>query len=186
MTDIAKVVVSWSNFTGQPGYSVFYKVAAGLVTTNLRTFYDSIKAYLPSNLAIQVPNSGDVINDATGVLSGSWSTATNLVVTGTSSSVYAAGSGAVAKWRSSGIVAGRRVVGRTFLIPLTGGAFDTNGTLLAAPLLILQNAAAALVTAEAGNLLVWHRPKAGAGGLSFPVVSSDVPDRSALMRSRRD
>jgi len=186
MADIAKVVVVWTGFQGAPGYSVHYKVAAGIVTSNLRTFYDAVKAYLPAGTSVQVPNQGDVINDANGEITGSWSSAANAVVTGPNSGPYAAGSGAVVRWTTGGIVLGRRVRGRTFLVPLLGSAFQGNGTIDTVPLATIIAAAAALVTAEAGNLLVWHRPIAGAGGDSFPVTNSDCPDRSALLRSRRD
>lgn len=186
MANIAKVVVSWTGFMGAPGYGVHYKVSAGLVTSYLRTFYDAVKTLIPSSVSIQVPSSGDIVDDVTGVITGSWSTAANAVVVGTPGTGYVGGAGAVVRWNSAGIVNGRRVRGRTFLVPLIGGSFDTNGTLLPANSLTLTNAASALVASEAGNLLVWHRPKAGAGGASFAVTSSDVPDRSALLRSRRD
>jgi hypothetical protein len=178
--------VLWTGFPGAPGYTVHYRGELDTLTSHLRTFYDAVKGLFPSNVTVQVPQSGDLINSTTGGLAGTWTSAFNASVTGTAAGVYAAPAGAVVRWLTDGIVAGRRLRGRTFLVPLAATAYQTDGSLLGTTVTNIQAAAQALVTAETANLGVWHRPVGGAGGSWSPVVSADVPDRAAILRSRRD
>lgn len=186
MVNLQKVVVEWTGFQGAPGYNVFYRGDANVITSNLRTFYDSVKGLLPAGVSVTVPNAGDLVDSATGELSGAWTTAINLTVTGTSAAVYAAPCGAICKWFTASIVNGRRLRGKTFLVPLTSAAYQSDGSILTTALTTLKTAADALVTAEAANLGVWHRPVAGAGGSWSPTTAATVPDRVSILRSRRD
>lgn len=186
MANLQKVIADWTGFTGAPGYSVFYRGEADVVVSRLQTFYESVKTLLPSGVNVKVRTAGDLVDSGSGALTGSWTTGAGTATVGTGSGVSVGGAGCVVRWATDGIHAGRRVRGRTFLIPLASGAFEANGTLLSSALSTINAAATALVTAETGNLMVWHRPVAGAGGAAFAVTYADVPDRSALMRSRRD
>lgn len=186
MANVQRVVVDWTGFTGAPGYTVHYRGEADVTTSHLATFYESVKAMFPPVVNVRVRNQGDLLDASTGALVGSWSTAANAATIGTGASSYAGGAGAVVRWMTNGISNGRRIRGRTFLVPCATGVFESNGTLSPTALTTINNAAVALLTAEAGNLVVWHRPRNHSGGSSNPVTASDVPDRSALLRSRRD
>ena len=75
MTAILRMRCEWggSGVTG-PGLTTFYFDQAGSgFPADVRTFFEAIKANIPSNTTITVPNGGDIIEDTTGVLSGSWS-----------------------------------------------------------------------------------------------------------------
>lgn len=186
MVTMQKVIVDWTGFQGAPGYSVFYRDSSILDTAYIRTFYDSVKAIIPSTVTLTVRAAGDLIDAATGALTGAWTTAANATVTGTTAGTYAAPAGAVVRWNTLGIVAGRRIRGRTFLVPLGSVAFQSDGSLLAGSITTIQTAAAALIASSGTNLGVWHRPVGGAGGVWFQTVNADVPDRAAILRSRRD
>jgi len=83
------------------------------------------------------------------------------------------------------VVAGHRVVGRTFIAPILSNSFDTNGTLTSGVVTTLQNAANTL--AASGHLSIWHRPPVigSPGGSLAGIVSATVPDKTTSLSSRR-
>ena len=183
---ILRVRSTWQNWPGAPGVTDFYSrdlIAANFVN-DVRSFFDAIKANLPSGLQIQTSGVCDIINEATGTLEGQDSTATPAVVQGTNAGVYAGPTGAVIRWTTAGFVAGRRVQGRTFLVPLVGQS-DTNGTIISAVLTTLQTAADGLITAGAGDFVVWSRPRQFSSGSAHVVTGRVIPDLAAVLRSRR-
>ena len=183
---ILRVRSTWQNWPGAPGVTDFYSndlIAANFVN-DVRAFFDAIKANLPSGLQVQTSGVCDLIDEGTGALTGQDTTTTPAVVQGTNAGVYSGATGAVIRWTTAGFVAGRRVQGRTFLVPLVGQG-DTNGTIITAVLNTLQAAATGLVTAGAGNMVVWSRPRAFSQGHAFVVTGSIVPDLAAVLRSRR-
>jgi hypothetical protein len=190
-----RYVVSWQNWPGAPGISTFFTdPAAGQPDpAPLRTFFDAIKAYLPSGLTITVPGSGDLIEETTGHLSGTWSvTPTPTQITCTGSGAYAGNAGGVIHWLSSDIVNGRRVRGRTFLVPLIGSAFETNGSPISTYLTALTTAATNLLASSTWHPVVWARPFAGTPqdpttrvGSKHAATSYRVPDLAISLRSRR-
>jgi hypothetical protein len=105
---------------------------------------------------------------------------------------YSGASGLVINWRTAGVRNGRRVRGRTFLVPLAGGAYGTDGTIDNANITETVTAATALyTTASPIKLGVWARPKRDdlgnitEDGSFHPVVAASVPDMAAVLRSRR-
>lgn len=189
MANMRRYNVAWQNWPGSPGVSVFYSdtsVDISTFTDALRAFWNSLAALLPSGLTVQVPSSGDVINDQDGTITGSWSDGTPvLVVTGTGAGAYAGNAGAVVHWLTSGVVNGRRVRGRTFIVPIVGSAYETNGSLSTATLTSLNGAASTLVGAVGSGMRIWHRPKAPAVGSQHDVTGHRVPDLAVSLRSRR-
>lgn len=151
----------------------------------IRTFFNALITFLPSGLTVQVPSSGDVISETDGTITGTWSVAsTPAVVTGSAVASYAGNAGGVIHWLTAGVVVGRRVRGRTFIVPMVS-AFDTSGSLSSGALTALSNAAAAYVTGQAGVAVVWSRPAPGRSGSLHSITSSRVPDLAVSLRSRR-
>jgi len=189
VADMMRFNVAWQNWPGAPGVSTFYAeqgADVSTITDALRAFYLALITYVPTGLTIQVPSSGDIISDASGAITGAWSDGTPVtVVTATGAGTYAGNAGAVVHWLTSGVVNGRRVRGRTFIVPLVSSSYDANGSLSAATITALTNAATTLVAAIGTNMLVWHRPKTPAIGSSFDVTSYRVPDLAVSLRSRR-
>lgn len=186
MANIDKLVCRWDGFVGGPGYTIFYATPGAGVRAHILTFWDAIREWLPSIVTISVPNGGDTLDDATGTLTGSWSSGVASTHLGQGTGNFPAPAGAAVTWDTDGIANGRRVRGRTFLVPCSGQAFAADGTLYEPFLTDLRLAAGALVDSAAGALLVWHRPVAGAGGSSHAVVDARVSDKAAVLRSRRD
>jgi len=186
MAEIARIQALWQNFSGAPGYTNFYSTdLSGNLNAAVRSFFNSIAGLLPSGLTVQVAGSGDRLLDTTGAIVNSWTNATPAVVLGTAGGTNTGASGAVVHWLTNGVVNGRRVRGRSFICPLSSGAFEGNGSLLAATMTTIGTAANGLITAAVGSYVVWHRPTLFASGSSHEVTSQRVPDLAAVLRSRR-
>lgn len=185
MPSLRRVEVTWTGLTGLPGLSVFYTDAASDVTTNLGTFFNAIKGAFPTGLSWSIPSTGDEVDVATGLLTGSWTGGTAATVAAGPNTPYAAGVGAFIRWGTPLIIGGRRLKGRTFLAPLLSSLYDASGTIDNANLGTLQSAASTL--AAAGKLVTWHRPStlAPSGGASATITSAQVPDQVTWLKTRR-
>lgn len=190
MTTLHRLVVSWS---GQPVVGSAVNVLhwdgsdnAAPPVAAVKAAYDALKGIFPLNVTVTIPTSGDTIDDTTGELTGVWSAAGGGAVTGTGTSVCAAGVGACVGWLTGGIINGRKLRGRTFIVPIHNSAFDNDGTLAAGTFTALQVFAESM--RAAGPLAVWHRPtsKTATDGNSYGVVATKVRDKVAYLSSRRD
>jgi hypothetical protein len=185
-----------------PGYSVFHfrdfsaggepTAAQALVAVDkVRAFFDAIKVYLPAIVSVQVSGEVPVIEDTTNTMTDIFTPAAPAVVTGTASgaAAYSAPVGAVVTWRTGVVRNGRVIRGRTFLVPLSSSAFQSDGTLGATPHSVILAAAAALRDqAGDGDLGVYARPTApgATDGEWAAATGHSVPDMGAVLRSRRD
>ena len=188
MADIARVRAAWQNWPGAPGVSTFYlnNPPTQSQVDAVRAFFNALIALLPTGLTINVGNSGDVLDDATGRINGAWSVPTpEATVTATGAGNYAGNAGMCVNWLTGSVLLGRRVKGRTFLVPMVSTAFSTDGSPGSATITTVSTAAAGLVTAVGANMKVWHRPTQFAGGSSYTVTGSQVPDLAISLRSRR-
>lgn len=191
---INRVVARWQGFPGGPGYSNFFFTelpsSEGVLAARqaVGDFFDGFSSLLPSGVEIVVENEVAVIDELTGqTLDYAPTTAVVDSVVGSASGGYAGASGAVVNWNTAGVRGGRRVRGRTFLVPLAQLAFDSSGTLSTSGLNLIRSAAADLVgTGFDSGLGVWARPTNGAGGEFHEVIGATVPDLAAVLRSRRD
>jgi hypothetical protein len=189
-----RVTVRWSGGQIGSGFTNMFftegistaQVAADAVRTFFRSCYNTTGAFLPLGVTIAFPTGVDVLDPVTGVL------ITTIPVTnagntvGADSGKYSAPSGACVSWRTAGVVNGRVVKGRTFLVPIGLSAMDTDGTPLNSWLTTVSTAAAALI-ADPAEFVIWHRPASLAlgGGSVHPVLAQAVRDRSAVLTSRR-
>jgi hypothetical protein len=134
---------------------------------------------------ISVPNTGDLLDSATGELTGVWTDGTAGTVFCTGAGAFAAGVGLRLQWLTATIANGRRVRGATYIVPVGGSTFDDDGTLANGVVAEVQNAANALITSQAGALTIWTRPKGATPGGTASVVNSRVDDTISWLRSRR-
>lgn len=185
MTDIRRYRVAWSGLTGLPGVSTFYCGSAITLGSELSAFFTSIKNQFPAPLTWTVPNSGDLIDDATGDLTGAWSGSGGTAVASSSSGAYMAGTGAYVQWNTGSIVNGRRLKGRTFLCPIKSDNADSAGVISSASHAVLDPALATLVAA--GKVMVWHRPTTpgGTDGVAIVAGSASVAPNVTSLTTRR-
>lgn len=190
MADLARVRVEWTGVavTG-PGVSTFYTSGDGsTLQAALITYFQAIKGEFP-NLKGQwrLPADGEIIDSATGDLTGNWTGATQTDVQWNSASaLWVAGVGTRAVWNTGGFLRGRRVRGSTFLVPLSLNSYDSDGTISNPQVASLAAAGNALI-ASVPTLTVWSRPteSGAADGGSTPITSCTVPDKVSWLRSRR-
>jgi hypothetical protein len=191
--------MTWTGFTGSPGYTNMYFLdpdpisASGLEQTALRlhVFWDAIEPFLPGSVRINLPNVLEEIDTATGELIIEHPFEPGTVITGTGLTNFSSASGAVINWKTLGVLNGRKVRGRTFLVPLASGAYQTDGTIVDATRTTIQTAAQNYTDASAGlgiDGCIWHRPSApgASDGAAWGLSGASVGDRVAVLRSRRD
>lgn len=174
----------WTGWTGAPGYTNLYFAGTGDIgdqATALDTFWNAIKALVPSSVTISL-NEAAEIEDSTGELLGAISLSGVGTYVGTGAGVIAAPAGLCITWRTAAIVGGRRLRGRTFIVPLASSNYQADGTLYNPALATAP--AQDLIDDSGGTLVVWHRPVAGAGGSSAPATDAYVRDRVSVLRSR--
>ena len=195
---IAQISATWTGITGGTGYTFLYVRSTAASPTQLQTFFEAIKTYFPAVLNIQVPNTGRLIDESNGKMTGVWGAGATATTTGTGSSGYSGQTGAQVKWDTNGFVNGRHVRGRTFLVPLSLNNWGTDGLLYAATCNAINAAATTMISNYTGNLVVWARPlfeKDANGdptdvikraGSIHTVSTATTPRKPATLRGRRD
>jgi hypothetical protein len=181
----------WSGTTGGPGVSVInYRSPFGLddhqgAADAIRAFFAAIAGQLPNEVSISFPDEVLELDTSTGVLQDAHPVTGGATVTGTQSTGYAMPAGVRVDWTTGAFVAGRRLRGRTYLVPIAGAAYDTNGTLTTTAINAIQTAANNFIAAMdtgGGSLGVWSRTH----GILVDVNAGAVADEVAILRSRRD
>lgn len=192
---ISRIKVTWSGFVGAPGVSTFYSIDQGVDVPLIRTFFSAIAGMLPADVTISFSATGDVLDETTGAITGTYTVAQPDNVEGTNASDYAAPVGMSVEWETGVIQDGRRLRGRTYLVPMTGDMFSADGSPDPTAVTTLLDAAQSL--ADDSHLVVWHRPRAAKTEETIPAVTSrtggyaslsgaTVTDAAAVLTSRRD
>lgn len=181
-----RVIWSGSAVVGG-GLSTFYVKPDSSVgeADAIHDYFETLKSAFSTAVTITVPSSGDILEDSTGVLVGTWSEpGTGGVTVGTSAENFVMGAGCRVKWQTGGIHDGHRVNGATFLAPIQISSFAGTGALADPFVAVVQTASDDLIAAV-DSLAIWSRPKTGVAGASFDVASAIVPDKVSWLRSRR-
>lgn len=188
--------MTWTGWTGAPGYTTFYAdqgASAQQMATDCHQFMltaltpVSATDILPSPIKINGDALVDEIEDSTGDQQTQIGVVPPAQIVGAGLLPWAGAAGACVSWNTPNFIKGRRLRGRTFFVPLSGEAFQVDGTLAQTFFAGLQAAAAAHINSQTG-FLVWHRPttKGGADGSSTLISAAVVHDKAAVLRSRRD
>lgn len=199
MVEMAKIVVNWTGFSGAPGYTNLYfrdfgvgDIDQAIVDGSITKAYNwmsSVASRVPASVTLSISSSVEIIESSNGQLQRFMQGTPPAAIVGTGTGAYSAASGAVVNWYTDGVRNGRRIRGRSFLVPLAGSALDTNGTIADTQLAALRTASNGLITATgAGDFGIWARPTTpgGTDGQWNAVTSMTVPDKVAVLRSRRD
>jgi len=203
MASMYQVQWRWSGFVGGPGYTnLFFAAVTASPTDALaaanksRVLFDGVKGGLMGNTTISLMSDVKVIEDSDGETLDIYSVSGVSPVTGAGSGSYAAPVGICIDWLTNTLHAGRRMQGRTFLVPVTIDALSGDGSPSSAFITTVQGAATAFQAAAGPTFGVWGRPrkadpdavppKPAVAGLWGPVLSSRVPDKTVVLRSRRD
>lgn len=213
MVHIARVRAASNGWPGQPGLNTFYFTgqAAGeledvnsgdaqLCVDRVRAAFFAGKLLWPSIWSVVVSPDVDVLDDATGELVDSFSVTPPASVAGTNGAAFGpAAAMMLLQLRTSTFSDGSRLQGRAFLGPSVPAA-DANGSPNAGIITPAVAFGVALLDEGVGDdnpaLVVWRRPRAANPDATPPVdaragsvgrvTSTGVPDRYAVLRSRRD
>lgn len=185
--------VVWSGWQGAPGYTnLFSRVADQQQhdyeahATAVAAFFSALSNRLPPAVTLRIDPEVAVIEDTTGEIQSFHQLTSIPTIVGGSGSAgnFAAPAGAAVDWVTDGIREGRRVIGRTFLVPLRTNVFEDDGTLAAAAIADISAAASAYAD-NAPAPVVWSRPRPGREGSSHSVTGSRVRDQAVVLRTRR-
>lgn len=190
MAAIAQVKCQWAG-SGVVGlaFTTFYVGSGGggipTGVNAIAQFFNGLKALLPAAVSITVPASGQSYDDVTGQLLGTWGGPPVQVIQGTGTGALASASGASIRWLTGVVVRRHQLVGRSFIVPMVGSAFNTNGVIAPANQTILVNAAALIP--GSGAVRVWSRPSAANShiGASAVISGASVSNVGSILRSRR-
>jgi hypothetical protein len=187
MTSIDRLRVTFSGASIGSGVATHYALSsASGGQPAVKAFWTSVAAFMFSGVSIHVPNSGDQLDDATGVVIGAWSGGTAATIAGSGAgSTYAAGVGMGVDWLTTTLHGRRRIRGRTYIVPLSPGNFDTDGTIYNPTAASVLTDATFMLSSAPGAFVIWHRPVGGSGGVSAPITSAVVPDKVSWLKSRR-
>jgi hypothetical protein len=190
----------WVTENGGAGFSVFHAVT-GLSAfsqqawvDSIQDLFDTVDTFLPQGTGVSFPAEVLNINTANGELVGVNTITPPPSVAGQATGAYSAPTGARIRWATNGIVAGRRVAGTTFLVPLSGTSYDDAGTLATTVVTTTTTAANTYLAAVLGAPVVYSRPfvpeegddRPPRVGTEHPISAATVPDKATVLRSRRD
>lgn len=204
MTEILRVRSEWTGFNGAPGFTnLFFRdfttdgpggttgtvENATAAVERVRNFFGGLAQLLPDDVTITPDSNVDLLEDSTGELLDSFTSTSGGAIQGTDTGGYQAAGGACITWRTGGIRNGRRIIGRTFLVPMAGSLFNTTGQIIPSVQQIIQTQANQLLNpAGTPDLGIYARPTApGAADGQWTVArAASVPSRGSILRSRRD
>lgn len=181
MSDLNKVVTTWSGFPGGPAFTTMYfDGASAPPLAALNTFWSTIKNLFPVTCTLQVAGSGVGINLGTGKPDGFWTGTAPAAVVGTGANAYAAPAGAMVEWKTGQFKNGREIRGKTFIVPIIIAAYQTDGSIADSNRDAITAAATALLAASP-KIGVWSK-----GAHQFATATSaKCLDKVVILRSRR-
>lgn len=206
MTELARVRVVFTGFSGEPGIATHYVRKTGVSTwgfylqTMLNAFgtaYEELQAVFILSQVSTVQGSVDIIEDTTGEIQETLE-GDNVVVNGTVDAGQGpAPAGLAVTWNTGGVVAGRHVRGRTFVVPVAVSAAGGDGTPTDPAKTAAADFGAVLLGMMSGLVqpVVWSRPKLKKDtdpqeyyrfGSNHDILTATVADKFAVLRSRRD
>lgn len=181
----------WSGFAGAPGTSTFH--FNGALSTGqadsaaaiVRAFFLTMQTRVPAGVQVQFPTEMTVHSDDGTLVSTITVPTPPSSVTMSGTGNWAAPTGARINWNTAAVVNGRRLRGATFIVPLVVSQYDAVGTLSSTIVSGLVTDSTTMITnlsAAGAPLVVWS-PMAAVISV---VTNASVPDRAAVLRSRRD
>jgi len=203
MANLYRVRAVGSGWNGGPGLATFYFLASPTATTpealegaaRVRAYLLGMQTLMPLNIQWDVLENVDLLDVATGDLTGGFTVATQAAVIGSGANpTYPIASAFLGRLGTGAIVAGRRLTGRTFFSPTIGASYDGAGQFTAGAQTSFTNALAKLTTQIVTPLsaVVWSRPFAGSptvparAGTNAVVTGVSTTPKPAVLRSRRD
>ncbi len=192
---VYRTKIRWSGFTGAPGYTILHfdasttptQAGAQDVYDATATFASNLVSNLPTQVRLTTEAAVEVVDQTTNQLENIYNVTAAATSSGLASGGYSAAAGACIIWETGEVRNGRRVRGRTFVVPMSASLYETDGTLASAAITDLQQAASSLAGGGFSFGILARPTSTGAADGDFYTVSSGrVTDKTAILRSRRD
>lgn len=189
MANMIEVTTTWNPPSGVTTKSVMYfgpGADPSIVRLRVHELWDALSHALSNQCSWSVDTEGRILDSSTGTLLGSWTEATTRADAGIGTGQPVAdATQALLRWQTGTVVSGRFLQGRTFVPGLEGNELLA-GNLGAATVTSFVAAQASFLLATSGQFGIWHRPKAGAGGVWVPVTGGSTASELAVLRRRRN
>lgn len=203
MADVSAVTATWNFGAGSPGITRLWfqelldSTARQAAVDSVRELLTGFTTVLRTDWSIQVEQTVQNFSLDTGKLTGeAMAGAKPPAILGASAATtnYAGGVGGRILWRTGVVIDGRKVVGRTFVVPLVGAA-GTDGLIFTGLVTSVGLKTAAYVAQPSARPVVWHKrftapiepgePPVYAGGNAVPINSGALQRTVSSLRSRR-
>lgn len=199
MAQMAKVTINWTGLPTGPGFTnLYFRDFSGTGAIDQTIVNDAVsktdtwlaawKSRLPNSITTGVDPTVEAIEETNGQLQAFWTGTPAAASVGTGGTAYSAPAGAVVSWYTSTVRNGRRMRGRSFMVPLATTVYEADGTFVASMVAAWLAASQTLIgTGSAADLGIWGRPTTpgGTDGTWALVTSVKVPDMAAILTSRR-
>ena len=126
---VQRFQVGWEGFIGAPGVSTFWVLDGSAATPHIVNFYNGLGAFVPPDVTWTFPTDGDEIDVASGHVTGVWTGPGNGPLHPDGGPVYSAPVGGLVRWLTASFAGGRRLAGRTFIVPMSSTSFGNDGLL---------------------------------------------------------
>lgn len=198
MTTLYRTRVTLNGWQGGPGVNTFIwsqgtlpEVAGDEVSSwhqDIADAYVAVRQYLCDGLVFQVQPEVDVLDSATGNITGVLVATGGAVgdTAGTSqTSALSRATQAIVSTKTDVWQGGRRLQGRIFLGPIAADAFTETGQFSNTFMGNVENAFGALNTGLGPRWAVYHRPRGSADGYYGDIVNVTCRPYAGNLKSRR-
>jgi hypothetical protein len=201
MAELVRVYVEMGGFAGGPAVNVLHfspgipgganthDQLAEQVLSDCQDVYDALKQHYLQGITVQVPQTCQFIDVATGNITDEVATAlpwAPIMGTGEGANVPR-GTALCAGFRTSKFINGRRLQGRAFIGPVSATQVDTAGQIAPATRAAVENSFAAPISGIGPRLAVYHRPtsKGASNGDYGDVIAVRCSSLPSNLKSRR-
>lgn len=183
-----RITAIWNGATGLPGYTRMKFIGdldsggAAAAAARMRAFFLTCAPLIPAAVNITFTEAAQVY-DLQSNLTGEVPFTPPATVQGTASGSFSSPVGMVINWLTGAFSGGRKIRGRTFMVPLGSSAFAVDGSPGSGSVTTVQGAATTLLGGTPALVIQTTSP--GTSNMTT-VNGASVPKRSAVLRSRRD
>jgi hypothetical protein len=183
--------VQWTGGRIGTGFTNFHVVEFADAEVNtlgpaIRTWFNAIKGTVASNVTWTFPAEVRKYDTETGTLLEALPVTPEASLAASGSGSYNAAAGRLVRWQTGSIVAGRRLIGRTFIVPTSNTGFGTNGEVSSSTISTDNTAHGVLLGAlnsgDFKGLAVWSKT----AGVARRINSGATLQKATVLRSRND
>lgn len=185
---VREIITEWTGLGSSPKLSIMYFLPGSASVQSQRAdlgnLWDDLLPLMSNETSYVIQNTGRELNVGSGILESLWAdSAVHDGVGGSAVESVPDATQALIRWRTTGIIQGRLLQGRTFLPGFSANTIVA-GNLSTGAQATINAALQAFIAANSG-FAIWHRPKNGVGGSAVAVSAGSAWSEFAVQRKRR-